>query len=440
MINLFDLITNNKKFILLTIFPTFFLKLISSLGVILFNITILFLSDKNTLGLFTIGLSILTFSSIISRIGLNSAILRFTSISIYEKKDVQFKNEIIFSFIFSLLLSFIIFTILISFENFIAYKIYQEEQLRKVIILIALNIPLYSIILIQKSLFNSFKISQLSSISDLGAVLLITSLIAIFVEFFFGINLTIYRLCIYFLISSLILILFLGIMLINLIISKFVLVFESSSFKVNKLFVKSLPNYFLIDLSNYFLVWGTIFLASFFLTPSDLAVFSTIFLLGLSLNFVPITLNSIFSPIFSVKYKKDDIKGLIRTISNYKNISILINLPIISLSLFFSEEILNYLFKTAYEFDILIFRIIILTHSIKVFSGPLILLYNLIGKEVLVRNISLLTLITHLSLICILAYYFSNAALAISVSFFVTLMIKYIILNFSYIKFKKLNK
>ena len=314
MINLFDFITNNKKFILLTIFPTFLLKLISSLGVILFNITILFLSDKNTLGLFTIGLSILTFSSIISRIGLNSAILRFTSISIYEKKDVQFKNEIIFSFIFSLFLSFIIFTILISFENFIAYKIYQEEQLRKVIILIALNIPLYSIILIQKSLFNSFKISQLSSISDLGAVLLITSLIAIFVEFFFGINLTIYRLCIYFLISNLILILFLGIMLINLIVSKFVLVFESSSFKVNKLFVKSLPNYFLIDLSNYFLVWGTIFLASFFLTPSDLAVFSTIFLLGLSLNFVPITLNSIFSPILSIKYKKGDIKGLIRTI------------------------------------------------------------------------------------------------------------------------------
>ncbi|MDC0624898.1 hypothetical protein OAP76_04450 [Alphaproteobacteria bacterium] len=229
-------------------------------------------------------------------------------------------------------------------------------------------------------------------------------------------------------------------MLINLIISKFVLVFESSSFKLNKLFVKSLPNYFLIDLSNYFLVWGTIFLASFFLTASNLAVFSTIFLLGLSLNFVPITLNSIFSPIFSIKYKKDDIKGLISTVSNYKIISILINLPIIFLSLFFSEEILNYLFKTAYEFDILIFRIIILTHSIKVFSGPLILLYNLIGKEVLIRNISLLTLITHLSLICILAYYFSNAALAITVSFFVTLMIKYIILNFSYIKFKKLNK
>ena len=138
-------------------------------------------------------------------------------------------------------------------------------------------------------------------------------------EYFIAINLTIYRLCIYFLLSNLILILFLSIILINLILSKFIEKFETKSFSIDSLFVKSLPNYFLIDLSNYFFVWGTIFIASFLLNTTDLATFSTIFLLALSLNFIPITLNSIFSPILSLKFKKKDYEGLFKKIRELRD-------------------------------------------------------------------------------------------------------------------------
>ena len=437
MNNLIKLIIEKKIFILNTVLLTFFLKFISSSGVIIFNITILFLSDKNILGLFTIGLSILTFSSIISRIGLNSAIIRFTSITIHEKKTLQFKNEIVFSFLFSIFTSFIIFMLIIIFEDFIVYNIYKNEQLRKVIFLFALSIPLYSIILIQKSLFNSFRYSQLVSVSDLGTVLLITTIIAIISEYLIGINLTIYRLCIYFLISNLILILFLSIILINLILSKFIEKFETRSFSIDSVFVKSLPNYFLIDLSNYFFIWGTIFIASFLLNSIDLATFSTIFLLALSLNFISITLNSIFSPILSVKFKKDDYEGLFKKIHDYRNISLFINVPIIAFSLFFAEEILFFIFDNSSNVDILIFRLLIITHCLKIFSGPLILLYNLIGREIFIRNLSLITVIIHLSLITCFSYFSTSSKIIISISYFITLFVKYLIINISYMKFKK---
>ena len=225
--------------------------------------------------------------------------------------------------------------------------------------------------------------------------------------------------------------------MINLILSKFVKIFDSNSFNLDKLFVKSLPNYFIIDLSNYFLIWGTIFLASIILMPTDLAVFSTIFVLALSINFVPITLNSIFAPTISIKYHQQEYHSLFKTIFNYRLLSISITTPIIVVLLIYTEEILLLIFDETNKFYINSFRIIILSHCYKIFSGPLILLFNLVGKEKIVRNISIITLVSHLLLIIFLVNWFNFDFQAIVISYIFTLFIKYFILNISYFKFKK---
>ena len=437
MKNFYHLMIERKNFLLFTLLPTFLLKLVSSFGVIVFNVSILFLTDKNSLGLFTIGLSIITFTTIISRIGLNGAILRFTSITIHQRKSNQFKNEIIFSFLFTLFLSLIIIIFIFLFEDIIVSSIYKNQDLRKLLFIFSLSIPLYSILLIQKSLLNSFRYSQLVSLCDIGTVLLITTLISIIAELIIGINLTIYRLSIYFLISNLILIISISLILLNLILSRFVTIFENNKFNLDKIFVRSLPNYFIIDLSNYFLIWGSIFLASIILIPSDLAVFSTIFVLALSINFVPITLNSIFAPMISIKFHKKDYNGLFKTIFNYRILSIFITTPIILLLFIFSEEILLLIFDEVSSFYINTFRIFILSHCFKIFSGPLILLFNLIGKEKIVRNISIVTLFSHLLLVITLVSWFNIYFQAIAISYIFTLFIKYLILNISYFNFKK---
>ena len=437
MKKLFSFLFQKKLFLIYTLLPTFFLKFISSLGVVIFNITIIFLSNENTLGLFTVGLSMITFATIISRIGLNGAILRFTSISIHQKKAGQFKNEIIFSLFFTLFISSIIIIILFIFEAFIISAIYKNIELRNIIFIFSLSIPLYSIIIIQKSLFNSFRFSQLVSLSDIGTVLLLTTFIAFFTVNIIGINLTIYRLSIYFLVANLLLIVFLSIILINIILSKFVKIFETNSFNLDKLFISSLPNYFLIDLSNYFLIWGSIFLASIILIPTELAVFSTVFVLALSINFVPITLNSIFAPMISIKYHKKDYSGLFKTIFNYRLLSICITTPVILILLFFSENILLLIFDKITTFHIYSFQIFILSHCFKIFSGPLILLFNLVGNEKIVRNISIITLLSHLTLVIVLVNLFNLHFQAIAISYIFTIFIKYLILNISYYKFKK---
>ena len=171
--------------------------------------------------------------------------------------------------------------------------------------------------------------------------------------------------------------------------------------------------------------------------PTELAVFSTIFVLALSVNFVPITLNSIFAPMISIKYHKKDYNGLFKTIFNYRLLSICITTPVILILLFFSENILLLIFDKITTFHIYSFQIFILSHCFKIFSGPLILLFNLVGNEKIVRNISIITLLSHLLLVIILVNLFNLHFQAIAISYIFTIFIKYLILNISYFKFKK---
>ena len=56
------------------------------LGLILFNMLIIYLSDKNTLGIITSAISLIVFLSIFTKFGLNLVTLKLTSI-FFEKKD-----------------------------------------------------------------------------------------------------------------------------------------------------------------------------------------------------------------------------------------------------------------------------------------------------------------------------------------------------------------
>ena len=64
-----------KKFFISSI-----IKFISSLGLISFNITVIYLIDKNTLGVLNSAISLIVFLSIFTKFGLNIATLKFTSI------------------------------------------------------------------------------------------------------------------------------------------------------------------------------------------------------------------------------------------------------------------------------------------------------------------------------------------------------------------------
>ena len=101
-----------KKF-----FLSSFTKLVASIGVIFFNILIVYINDKNTLGLISSALSLVVFLSIFTKFGLNIATLKLTS-NFYEKRDLnQINNLILQTILISGIVSFLIALCIIYFET-----------------------------------------------------------------------------------------------------------------------------------------------------------------------------------------------------------------------------------------------------------------------------------------------------------------------------------
>ena len=104
----------NKSF-LINFFLSSSSKLFSSIGLITFNIIIIYFANKEILGTLTTAISLITFLSIFCKFGLNHATLRLSSI-FFEKKDILKINQIILTaLILSGLISIVISVLIFYF-------------------------------------------------------------------------------------------------------------------------------------------------------------------------------------------------------------------------------------------------------------------------------------------------------------------------------------
>ena len=332
-----------NKFFLSTI-----AKFIASLGVILFNIIIIYFNNKNSLGVISSTLSLIVFLSIFTKFGINLASLKLTSI-FYEKKDLNQINQLILqTILISGIISFFISLCLIFFEKEISTEIYKNDEIKGVLKIFAISLPFFTFLQLQKSLFKSFKKPELSGLSDVGSILFLVCVIILF-SVVIGINLNTYRISIFFLFSCII------IFSLNNFILFYVILKNSKIFRINNLsilknnLVKSLPDYFSIDFVNYINVWGCIFFCSFFFKSEIVGSFSSVYWLAYSLIFFPMVLNSIYAPYYAINSKPKNISQQNKLFYQNRNLSFIITLPIFLVLFIFSNFFLETIFDSKYD-------------------------------------------------------------------------------------------
>jgi O-antigen/teichoic acid export membrane protein len=400
-------------------------KLIASIGLISFNFIIINLINKETLGILTLGISLITFLSIFSKFGLNHATLRLTSI-FYENKDKEkIKEIIVYSIIISGIISFIAALLIILFEKQIALEIYNNEKVRSILKIMAISLPFFTFIQIQKSFLKSFRLPALSNFSDIGSILFVCCLIIFFFNIM-GINISISKISLFFLLScififslnNLILLYFFS----NLEISK-----TNKIIDLKKKLTKSLPDYFIIDLVNYSLVWGSIFICTFFYDSTTIGNFSSTYWLAFSLLFFPLVLNSIFAPKYAINSEKNDKRKLKKSFYQNRNISFIITLPVFLIIFIFPEFFLNKIFEIYSNEYVLILRILLINSMLRVIFGPQVLFLNMSDKQKKLKFISIVCAIFQIILIFISAYNFNLTIL--SIVFLISNLIKYILLK-----------
>ena len=273
------------------LFYTSLSKLISSLGLIIFNLIIIFVLNKQTLGIFTICISLITFLSIFSKFGLNHASLRISSI-LYQNKDYKnLKKLIIFIFLISGSISIFISTCIFLLEKEIAISFYNNEKLHNVLKFFAISFPIFTFIQLQKSLLRSIKLPELSNFSDLGSILFLCS-VFVFACSYLEITITLFYISLFFICSCLL------IFTINcILIYHFLFLNKKSESKIVSIDIKKelffdLPDYFFVDFVNYTLVWGSIFMCTFFYDTNTIASFSSVYWVAFSLFFFYSSINS----------------------------------------------------------------------------------------------------------------------------------------------------
>lgn len=370
----------NTHHLIKKIFFSSFFKFISSLGLILFNIVIIFLTDKNTLGVLTSAISLIVFLSIFTKFGLNLATLKFSSI-FFEKKDIFKINQLILqTILISGFISIIISCSLIFFENEIAFEIYKDSEIKGVLKIFAIALPFFTFLQLQKSLFKSFKVPELSSLSDIGSILFLTIIMITFFEII-QLNLTIYRISIFFLFSCLIIFSFNNFILFYVVLKNLNLFDIKKISKSNTGLVKTLPDYFSIDFVNFSTVWGSIFLCSFFYDFTTVGSFSSVYWLAYGLLFFPLVLNSIYAPYYAINSNNNDLKKQKKLFYQNRNLSVIITLPILLILFLFSDFFLKLIFQiNSSEFNI-VFKILLINSSLRIVFGPQNLFLNMSDNQ-----------------------------------------------------------
>jgi O-antigen/teichoic acid export membrane protein len=403
-----------------------FSKLFASVGLIFFSFIVINLMDKETLGMLTAAISLITFLSIFSKFGLNHATLRLVSI-FYEKNDKEkIKKLIIYAAIISGIISSAISFLIIFFEKQIAIEIYNNEEFKGVLKIIAISLPIFTFIQIQKSLLRSLKLPELSNFSDLGFILFICCLIMLFFDIV-EVNLSIYRISLFFLLSCLLIFSVNNFILFYFIILNLKTSAKNKAIDLKKKLTRTLPDYFVIDFINYSLVWGSIFICTFYYEPITIGNFSSTYWLAFSLLFFPLVLNSIYAPSYAINSEKNEKKKLKKIFYQNRNISIITTLPFFLIIFIFPEFVLNKVFEIYSIEYVLILRILLVNSMLRVIFGPQVLFLNMSDKQKKVKSISIICAIFQIILIFISVNNFNLTVL--SVSFLISNLVKHILLK-----------
>ena len=407
------------------IFFSSFIKSISSLGLIFFNMLIIYSSDKNTLGIITSAISLIVFFSIFTKFGLNLVTLKLTSI-FFEKKDINQINQLILqAIIISGIISFFVSFLLIFFEKEIAFKMYKNENISGVITIFAIALPFFTFLQLQKSLLKSFKLPELSNLSDIGSILFLSCAMIVFFQII-QINLTTYRISIFFLFSCVLIFSFNNFVLFYIVLKNYD-IFKTNKIPLSNLnndWIKTLPDYFSIDFVNFTTVWGSIFLCSFFFNSSTVGSFSSTYWLAYSLLFFPLVLNSIYAPYYAIDSNNQNLYKQKKLFYQNRNLSLIITFPMLVILFFFSDFFLQQLLDIdSNEFNT-IFKILLINSFLRIIFGPQALFLNMSNNQKSLKIISFCCALLQITLILFALIFFD--LIFLSIAFLFSNLIKYL--------------
>lgn len=368
------------------------------------------------LGIFNTSFTVLILSSVLAKLGLDTAIVKYVARFIANKTEYKISNLYLVSISLIFIVGIFVWFLMFYFSGNLAYVFFEDNSKSYFFNIIGFTIIPFAITQLNAEYFRGLKkITAYSSLQN-GTIYLVL-LLLIFI--YSGSNLSVYKALHFLFYTSIAL----------MAISTFFVLrynhinfgFVSSKVDTEKISRRNLLSVSIPMLfsNSLFLIMSwtdTLFLSAF--KSEDLVGVYNVALKIASLNTIAlIAINSIASPKFSEIYSSEGKRRFKRIVKQTTLLNWLVSFPIFAVILLFPKEILNIFGK---EFISGGSALIVLSigQLVSAFCGSTMIILNMTGREKAGRNILAVTVVLNLVLNYILVpkYGVLGAAYATMVS------------------------
>ena len=255
-------------------------------------------------GLYILGLTVLKFLEMISRLGLTQGGIRFTSLYNGAGDERRAKGTIIQAISLPFLVGIFLGTVVFISSKFISTSIFHHPELNNVIKAFSIGIPFLASMMIAASLTKSFKVAQyFIYVKDMFHN--ISGLLLFIVLYWLGFR--IYG-AVYAYVISTILGLCLSIYYINKLFPKLTTALKPI-YETRKLLSFSLPLAF-AGVSHFFLMWTDIFMLGYFRSAGEVGIYRAAVQLTILFDIFIGSISSIFTPVIADLHNKGEINKI----------------------------------------------------------------------------------------------------------------------------------
>lgn len=388
------------------------------IGIIIGYVIILVIANyygSEGIGVFTISMTIIQIASVITLLGLDTAILRFTSENYHKKEGYDIVSKIYYKMLVLLVPSAILMTIsMYMCSPIFSNLLFHNQEATIYYNLAILGILPMSLLLLHREILRGLKkIWIYSVLSNITIPFFTLIVITVFILNNILVNKTIVISQIFsLLISSIISILF------------FKFFFKNS--QKNHTTTNHISYFSILSISvpmmlssslSMIMNWLDIIMLGALSSTEEVGIYSVALKISLLASISLVAINSIAAPKFAELWNKQDISGLKEVVQKTSKMFFWSSTPIIMIIILFPEYILN-IFGEEFVEGKATLIILVIGQFVNTISGSVNYLLNMTGNEKFVRNNIIIAFLINIVLnyILIPTYGIFGAALATSIS------------------------
>ena len=388
----------------------FVFKIIGSLLGYLFLLLATRNSGAEAWGVFALCLALLNITSILSRMGIDVAVLRFIASFKSEKakaKSIYIKG---FKLVFPLSICFTL--LLFFFSDFIAITIFNKSQLTFYIQVISFAILPFTIIYLNAQSFRGLK--KISHFAFFQHVSKFLFAIIIFLVISFFTNISVERNIFYAFVAALYCVMIISTILLKkeLVVKK-----EEKSPISNKKLIRTAFPMMLSTSILLIMSWADSVIIGIFKAESEIGIYNVAIRLAMISGLVLGAINSIVAPKLSEAYNNGRKKEFALIVRQSTRVIFFSSLPILIFLIIFPEFLLSF-FGSEFLIGKTTLYVLLVGQIINAFSGSVGVIMQMTGRERLFQNILIVALIINIGMnfLLIPTYGIIGAAIASSAS------------------------